>query len=225
MADYTIREYEDVDYEVVRDIFVAGMSEYVPSVCLHLLKQPWIQLTLVCLFCILLLSSKSFLLPVLAVTLLLAIGRQLLVYVWSTYIEQKLKEDLLDIRKTYMESKGSCFWVAECNGIVVATVAAMPSEKAEGELRLKRMSVRRAYRGGGIAKALTRVVMDFARQNGYTAVVLDTTVVQHEAQRLYERLGFRRDGAAAAPMLLSDVVNFVVYPYRYDIPHGELKTQ
>ncbi|CAM4665049.1 unnamed protein product [Lepidochelys kempii] len=74
MVDYRIREYRDEDYEVVREMFATGMSEYVPALCVHVLKQPWVILVLACTFCVLLTSSKSLLLPILAVTLLLAMG-------------------------------------------------------------------------------------------------------------------------------------------------------
>uniref|UniRef100_A0A670ZGZ1 Uncharacterized protein n=1 Tax=Pseudonaja textilis TaxID=8673 RepID=A0A670ZGZ1_PSETE len=58
MVSYHIREYRPGDHETVRDLFATGMSEYVPTLCLHMLKQPW-----------------SLLLPILAITLLLAVGR------------------------------------------------------------------------------------------------------------------------------------------------------
>nr|XP_013799111.1 PREDICTED: probable N-acetyltransferase CML6 [Apteryx mantelli mantelli] len=111
MADYRIRAYRDEDYEAVREVFAAGMSEYVPSLCLHVLKQPWVVLLLACTFCLLLASSRSLLLPVLALTLLLAVGRQLLGSCWSAYIERCLADDLRDIRATYMQSARSRFWL------------------------------------------------------------------------------------------------------------------
>ncbi|CAM4551544.1 unnamed protein product [Caretta caretta] len=218
MVDYRIREYRDEDYEAVREMFATGMSEYVPALCVHVLKQPWVILVLACTFCVLLTSSKSLLLPILAVTLLLAMGRQLLGYFWTMYIEHCLKEDLLDIRTTYMGSKGSCFWVAEADECVVGTVAARPSDHQKGELMLKRMSVRKDYRGLGIAKALCQAVICFAQQRGCSAVVLNTLMVQDEARLMYERVGFEKYRDDVLPTVYGRLANVTISKYRYGVP-------
>uniref|UniRef100_A0A6I8T2F3 N-acetyltransferase 8 gene 1 n=1 Tax=Xenopus tropicalis TaxID=8364 RepID=A0A6I8T2F3_XENTR len=208
MSDYKIRGYKDSDYEAVRELFSAGMNEYVPPVCVHVLKQPWVLFVLTCMFICLLVSSKSLILPVLAVTLALALGRQLLGYCWSMYIDHCLKEDLRDISKTYMQSKGSCFWVAEADEIVIGTVAAKPSEEKQEELVLKRMSVRKDFRGLGIGKALSREVLSFARQNQYRSVILNTLMVQHEAQKMYESVGFKKYIEFVLPTVYGKLINF-----------------
>uniref|UniRef100_A0A8D0HQ17 N-acetyltransferase domain-containing protein n=1 Tax=Sphenodon punctatus TaxID=8508 RepID=A0A8D0HQ17_SPHPU len=218
MVAYRIRRYRDEDYEAVREMFAMGMSEYVPTLCVHMLKQPWVILVLACTFCLLLTSSRSLLLPILAVTLLLATGRQVLGYVWSLYIEHCLREDLLDIRTTYLGSKGACFWVAEAEECVVGTVAARPSEEQPEELTLKRMSVRKDYRGLGIAKALCQTVIRFAQEHGCQAVVLNTLMVQHEARMMYESIGFCSYHQYVLPTVYGWLANFTVSKYRYDIP-------
>ncbi|KAG7334225.1 hypothetical protein KOW79_002632 [Hemibagrus wyckioides] len=173
MAEVQIRRYEGDDDEDVKEIFTLGMSEHVPSSCIHVLKQPSIQMLLACVFCALLASSKSILLPILAVTLLLAAGRQGISYMFSNYIQVSFSKDLNNIQKTYIKAPNSCFWVAECQGRVVGTVACLPAEHIEGCLELKRMSVKHSHRGRGIAKALCRTVADFAQARGFTDVVSD----------------------------------------------------
>ncbi|XP_073514075.1 probable N-acetyltransferase camello isoform X2 [Phyllobates terribilis] len=217
MVDYKIRSYQDSDYEVVRDLFSHGMSEYVPGVCVHVLTRSWVLFAMTCIFLSLLCSSKSFIFPVLAVTLLLAVGRHIIGYCWSLYIEHCLKEDLQNIQKTYMEGQGSHFWVAEVEDRVIGTVAAKPSEEIRDELQLKRMSVRKDFRGFGIAKALSREVIGFARQRGYRAVVLNTLMIQHEAQRMYESVGFRKSMEYVLPTVYGHLVNFTISKYRYDV--------
>ncbi|XP_048365809.1 probable N-acetyltransferase camello isoform X2 [Sphaerodactylus townsendi] len=218
MVPFHIREYQDEDYETVRDLFATGMSEYVPTLCVHMLKQPWVILVLACTFCLLLTSSKSLLLPILAITLLLATGRQVLGYVWSRYIDRCLQEDLLDIQATYMGGKGSCFWVAEVDECVVATVGARPSEECQEELMLKRMSVRKDYRGLGIAKALCKTVISFAREHGYRSVVLNTLMVQHEAHALYNSIGFHVYRDYVLPTVYGRLASCTVSKHRFDIP-------
>ncbi|XP_069832364.1 probable N-acetyltransferase camello [Dendropsophus ebraccatus] len=217
MVEFKIRSYVASDYEVVRDLFSHGMSEYVPSVCIHVVTRPWVLFVMACTFLSLLFSSKSVILPVLAVTLLLALGRHLLGYIWSLYIDHCLKADLQDIQKTYMENQGSHFWVAEVEDTVVGTVAAKPSDENPHELVLKRMSVRKDFRGLGMAKALSREVMGFARQRGYNSVILNTLMVQREAQRMYESVGFKKYTEFVLPTVYGQLVNFTISKYRYDI--------
>lgn len=218
MTDVQVRRYEDDDEEDVKEIFTLGMSEHVPSSCMHVLKQPPTQMLLACVFCALLASSKSILLPVLAVTLLLAAGRQGISYMFSSYIQISLCKDLNNIRKTYLEAANSCFWVAECQGRVVGTVSCLPAERNEGCLELKRMSVKHSHRGRGIAKELCRTVADFAQLKGFTAVVLYTSVVQTDAQKLYENVGYKKVREFVIPELAAKITNFTLFEYRLDLP-------
>ncbi|KAM6429039.1 putative N-acetyltransferase camello [Rhynochetos jubatus] len=218
MAEYRIRPYREEDYDAVREVFAAGMSEYAPALCLHVLRQPWVLLALGCTFCLLLASARSLLLPVLALTLLLALARHLLGCAWSAYIARCLGDDLRDIGAAYGESAGAGFWVAEADEQVVGMAGVRPVEDgADGELTLKRMSVRKDYRGLGIATALGRTALTFARRRGCRAVVLNTLMVQHEARALYERLGFRRHRRYVLPTVYGRLANCTVTTYRYDL--------
>lgn len=218
MAEVQIRRYEDDDEEEVKEVFTLGMSEHVPSSCMHVLKQPPTQMLLACVFCALLASSKSILLPILAVTLLLAAGRQGISYMFSSYIQVSLRKDLNNIRKTYMEAPNSCFWVAVSQDRVVGTVACLPAEHNKGCLELKRMSVKHSHRGRGIAKALCRTVADFAMLRGFSAVELYTSVVQTDAQKLYENVGYKKVREFVIPELAAKITNFTLFEYRLDLP-------
>ncbi|XP_067470644.1 probable N-acetyltransferase CML1 [Thunnus thynnus] len=221
MANIQIRKYREDDAEAVKEIFTLGMSEHVPSSFMHLLKQPLTQMVLMCMFCALMTSSKSFLLPILAVTLVLAGSRQFVVYMFNRYIETSLKKDLNNITDTYLKQKDSCFWVAESEGQVVGTVACLPTENAPECLELKRMSVRRSHRGMGIAKTLCRTVTEFTRDRGYTAVVLYTSVVQTDAQKLYEHMGYEKIREFVVPELVARIMNFTLFEYRLYIRRDE----
>ena len=56
---------------------------------------------------------------------------------------------------------------------------------------MKRMFVPPEMHGHGIGRALGSAIIEEARRLGYTAMVLDTSVRQEEAQALYRRLGFQ----------------------------------
>jgi ribosomal protein S18 acetylase RimI-like enzyme len=60
----------------------------------------------------------------------------------------------------------------------------------EAELRL--LTVAPGARGRGVGELLVSATVDEARRWGASSVVLDTGDLNHSAQRLYERAGFRR---------------------------------
>ncbi|KAM4542725.1 putative N-acetyltransferase camello [Odontesthes bonariensis] len=217
MASIQIRKYQDEDAESVKEIFTLGMNEHLPSSFMHILKQPITQMLLMCTFCALMASSKSFLLPILAVTLILAGARQMIVYMFNSYIDTSMKTDLNNISETYLKQKDSCFWVAESDGRVVGTVACVPTENAPECLELKRMSVRRSHRGMGIAKALCRTVADFTRDRGYSAVFLCTSMVATDAQKLYEHMGYKKMREFVLPEFFAKIINFTLIEYRLDL--------
>ena len=55
---------------------------------------------------------------------------------------------------------------------------------------LKRMYVRPAERGRGLAEAILRRLLDHAAERGIAVVRLETGVRQHAAIQFYERSGF-----------------------------------
>ncbi|KAJ8262374.1 hypothetical protein GJAV_G00165690 [Gymnothorax javanicus] len=219
MAEFQIRKYHDEDQEAVKETFALAMEEHVPATFLHMLKQPLTQATLACVFCLLLATSGSLLLPLLSLALILAGARQLVDYCFSRYLEVCYREGLAHVRQAYMEGADSCFWVAESGGRVVGTVACRPSKKHPDKecLELKRMAVRMSHRGLGIGKSLCRVVAEFALEKGYSQVVLYSSVVQTDAQLLYEGMGYRRVGESVVPELLAKLMNFTLIEYRYKL--------
>jgi ribosomal protein S18 acetylase RimI-like enzyme len=62
----------------------------------------------------------------------------------------------------------------------------------EGELEFRMLSTTPAARGRGIGEALTRAVLDRARELGLRRVVLSSLDSMKTAHRLYERIGFTR---------------------------------
>ena len=55
---------------------------------------------------------------------------------------------------------------------------------------MKRLYVRRPFRGFGLGREITAAMLDLARQTGYDRVLLDTLDDMEAARALYAELGF-----------------------------------
>ncbi|XP_011356475.1 N-acetyltransferase 8 [Pteropus vampyrus] len=195
MAPYHIRKYRESDRQRVLDLYSQGMTEHVPITYHHILKLPRTQVVLLGVPLALFLGSGSWLLALVASLALLAALRFLAKYPWNQHVVKFSHTDMSDISKTYLSKRGSCFWVAESEGQVVGMVAALPAEEPtlrKKQVELFHLSVASECRGQGIAKALVRTLLQFARDQGYSAVVLATSMLQVSALALYESMGFQK---------------------------------
>jgi putative acetyltransferase len=103
-----------------------------------------------------------------------------------------------------------CHYGIDINALVQPNVLFAVARTKEGEAvgcaavvqngdwgEIKRMFVRPALRGQGVAQALVAFLEATARENGVTLVRLETGVLQPEALRFYERAGYARRGPFA----------------------------
>lgn len=78
-----------------------------------------------------------------------------------------------------------------------------------GVCEMKRMFVTAEARGKGVGRLLVERLIADARRAGYSVMRLDTSMHQHEAMALYEKMGFRRTTAYyEAPDDLKDWLRF-----------------
>jgi len=96
----------------------------------------------------------------------------------------------LDTLSEIYQGKGSQYWVIEYQGQVVGGAGIAPLARHDGVCELQKMYFTRAIRGKGMAKMLSTQCFDYAKQQGYQSVYLETTAVLVEALALYEKLGF-----------------------------------
>jgi putative acetyltransferase len=98
----------------------------------------------------------------------------------------------LDCLSEVYQGQASQYWVIEYQAKVVGGAGIAPLPANDGVCELQKMYFGRAIRGQGMAKTLSKQCFDYAKQQGYQSVYLETTAVLVEALALYEKLGFVR---------------------------------
>lgn len=134
--------------------------------------------------------------------------------VWAEYdlvLDTDIEEKHLLAPDDYFHEKNGEFWVVEIEDEIVATIAAMMSDKETAEL--KSLYVHKDFRRQGLGEKLTKFVMDFARTKGAKELVLWSDTRFTKAHRLYERLGFERFGERE----LHDLNNSIEFGFKRKI--------
>ena len=108
-----------------------------------------------------------------------------------------LDSDILAIEEIYNKSDRGCFWVAESidyNNIqlqkIVGTTAVRNLKQFESTCELKRMYVLKEFRQLGLGQKLLDIAIDFAKNIGYSRMVLDSSKMLYAARALYLKNGF-----------------------------------
>ncbi|XP_021047031.1 N-acetyltransferase 8 [Mus pahari] len=218
MASFRIRQFQERDHKQVVDLFSRGIEEHAPTAFRHLLTLHRTLVLLVGVPLAIVLVSGSWLLAVICIFFLFLFLWFLASKPWKNYVSKCLHTDMADITKSYLSVRGSGFWVAESGGQVVGTVGARPVKDpplGRKQLQLFRLSVSSQHRGQGIAKALVRTVLQFARDQDYGDVVLETGLLQRGAVTLYYSMGFQKTGESFMDTLTwlvdSSLIHFI-YP-------------
>jgi GNAT superfamily N-acetyltransferase len=94
--------------------------------------------------------------------------------------------DLHNIPSYY--SGKSMFWVAVLKESIVGTVGL--KDKGGAQAKLRRMFVLHTLHGTGIGQKLLDTALTYAKQQGFTSIVLNTHECMKRAHRFYEKNGF-----------------------------------
>ena len=107
---------------------------------------------------------------------------------FQTYLDlQDYTAELADLTKKYGLPHGRLY-IAWCDDQPAGCIGLRRLDDQTCEL--KRLYVRPAFRGRGIAGAMMQRILDDARAIGYTAMLLDTLPFLTSAIRMYRALGF-----------------------------------
>ena len=104
---------------------------------------------------------------------------------------QELDVELATLPGDYAAPRGTLL-LALVEGQVAACGGLRPLDRVDypNAAEMRRLFVRKAFRGFGLGRQLAEAILDAARQIGYSSVLLDTLDDMEAARALYEDLGF-----------------------------------
>ncbi|MBA2965608.1 GNAT family N-acetyltransferase [Ramlibacter sp. MAH-25] len=104
---------------------------------------------------------------------------------------QGFDEELATLPGEYAAPRGALL-LALVDGGVAGCCALRPLDSSDYPIaaEMKRLYVRKAFRGFGLGRQLVEATLDAARAAGYASVLLDTLDDMEAARALYEDLGF-----------------------------------
>ena len=114
---------------------------------------------------------------------------------------QQFDAELASLPGEYQEPRGGLL-MARVGGELAGCCALRPLDNADypNAAEMKRLYVRKAFRGFGLGRQLSEAILDTARRAGYACVLLDTLSEMDTARSLYDDLGFRCRPQLRAPI-------------------------
>lgn len=105
---------------------------------------------------------------------------------------QAFETELAELPGDYAAPRGTLL-LALVDDAVAGCCALRPLDDADyaNASEMKRLYVRKAFRGFGLGRLLAESALDAARRAGYGCVLLDTLDDMEAARALYEELGFQ----------------------------------
>ena len=104
---------------------------------------------------------------------------------------QGFDAELVALPGDYAAPRGALL-LARVEGAIAGCCALRPMDSSDypNAAEMKRLYVRKAFRGFGLGRQLSEAILDEARRAGYSSVLLDTLDEMEAARALYEDLGF-----------------------------------
>lgn len=110
--------------------------------------------------------------------------------------------DLLNIKESYMNAGGD-FWIAVDNDKLIGSIGIMPYSNEIAVL--KKFFVYEEYQGEPfhLGRKLYASLLSFAKDKGFTTILLDTPHNTVRAHKFYEKAGFKKVDESELPLKFS----------------------
>ena len=189
-----IRRYRPSDKDTVLSLFSAGTLEHIQP-CFNIAMSSPLYITITLALCVVgyLLGSVlgAVVLPGAWVGLVYCCCHE----IYSCFVRNTLRTNMQDIPGNYLSRPDDCYWVAEAEveGIaqIVGMVAVVGKQSCNERYgQMFRLIIAPTCRRMGLGVRLTETVIDFCKERGFSAVVLETNCNQQAAVALYKKLGF-----------------------------------
>jgi len=93
----------------------------------------------------------------------------------------------------FNNTPGSYYYIATIDNNVVGGAGIFPTDNLpEGTCELVKLYLHKDARGKGLGKQLLNTAMQWAKENGYTQVYLESMPELSKAVTIYENVGFKR---------------------------------
>ncbi len=93
----------------------------------------------------------------------------------------------------FNNTPGSYYYIATIDNNVVGGAGIFPTENLpEGTCELVKLYLHKDARGTGLGKQLLNTAMQWAKENGYTQVYLESMPELSKVVTIYENVGFKR---------------------------------
>lgn len=101
-----------------------------------------------------------------------------------------VRDDPAAFEREYF-ADGTGIWLAEVDGVLAGCIALRTLKHMKNCAEVKRLYVRVAYRGRGLAEALLKSLEAYAEEFGYKTLYLDSKKDLMPAIRFYRRHGYQ----------------------------------
>jgi putative acetyltransferase len=102
-------------------------------------------------------------------------------------------DDTTDHLYELFQVKGAVYFIAEKEGVVLGGGGIYPTQALpSGTCELVKLYLHKNARGTGLGKQLLLKSMQWAKENGYTQVYLESMPELSKAVSIYENVGFKR---------------------------------